>query len=80
MPRFIVRPEAPSPKHEQLVKKLVREFKESSGNYGMGSLASLDTPVVVSCSQRSDCSGRLGLFRASARCADKESRVSGNVN
>jgi len=30
MPRFVVPPQAPSPKHERLVKKLVQEFRASS--------------------------------------------------
>jgi hypothetical protein len=32
MPRFIIPPQAPAPKHERLVKKLVREFTASSTN------------------------------------------------
>jgi hypothetical protein len=32
MPRFIIHPQAPSPKHERLVQKLVQEFKASSTN------------------------------------------------
>jgi len=32
MPRFVVTPQAPSPKHERLVKKLVQEFRTSSTN------------------------------------------------
>ncbi len=32
MPRFIVTPRAPSPKHDSFVKKLVREFAATSAN------------------------------------------------
>jgi hypothetical protein len=32
MPRFVITPHAPSPKHERLVKKLVQEFTASSSN------------------------------------------------